>query len=75
MQTQDGLRKAVRAVLEAFIEDNVVYLELRTTPRSGTDYSVIEYFNIIVEEGSKYPAIELRIIVSLNRGVKSMEAY
>jgi adenosine deaminase len=74
-ETLDGVRKVVRAVLEAFIEDGVVYLELRTTPRTGKDYTVVQYFNTIVEEANKYPDIEVRVIVSLNRAIKTMEVY
>ena len=39
----DTLRRVVREVLEDFCADNVCYLELRSTPRPGPDYTEQEY--------------------------------
>lgn len=76
MKTKQGLREYVNAVLETFAEDNVVYLELRTTPRAGHDYTLVEYLNIIIQESQKYKdRMRVKLIASLNRDIKEYEIY
>lgn len=50
MKTKDGLGKCVEAVIKAFISDNTVYLELRSSPKVGSDYDVVGYYSTIIEK-------------------------
>ncbi|EPR61467.1 Adenosine/AMP deaminase domain-containing protein [Toxoplasma gondii TgCatPRC2] len=72
VRRKDDIVYALRRVLEDFSQDNVVYLELRTTlktiPEEGIDPD--NYVALLVEElksaEKQYPMI-VRLILSLNR--------
>jgi adenosine deaminase len=63
------------AVLEAFAADNVVYLELRTTPRAmpAANLSKEGYVDLVLDTISKYesreslPTMHTRLILSVDR--------
>ncbi|KAI0799217.1 Metallo-dependent hydrolase [Xylaria sp. FL0064] len=69
----DSLRYSTMAVIEDFANDGVVYLELRTTPRSipkeGLDKAA--YVTIVLEAieaaQRKFPSIQVRLILSIDR--------
>lgn len=51
-------------------------MELRSTPRSGIDFDVVDFMNIIIEESQKYKdKMKVKFIVSLNRDIKQYEIY
>lgn len=52
--TEDDLRKLLDIVLGNFIEDNVEYLELRSSPKKLKDSSFKRYFDIIIEKIKEY---------------------
>jgi adenosine deaminase len=85
--TEAVLRRIVRETLEDARADNVVYLELRTTPRVLLDISTRrEYVEVVIDEISKFHAlntsrplvafpegtIAVRLILTIDRS-KSLE--
>lgn len=46
----DIIRRVIREVLEDFALDNVVYLEIRATPKSGPNFKKLDYIMVILEE-------------------------
>ncbi|XP_055858673.1 adenosine deaminase-like protein [Episyrphus balteatus] len=69
--TKDGLRRALLSVIRDFSQDNVVYLELRTTPKSTTKMSKVEYLETVLETirlaDSLYPDICVKLLPSIDR--------
>ncbi|XP_011157608.2 adenosine deaminase-like protein [Solenopsis invicta] len=67
-------------VIKEFYEDNVIYLELRSTPRAVKDVMTkVEYLQAIIQaievSKSKFPQILVKLLVSINRkeGFESAE--
>lgn len=49
MSTVKGLKEVVNLVLQGFRKDNIIYLELRSSPKEGKDYNTTQYFETIIE--------------------------
>jgi len=64
---------AVRSVAGEFAEDNVRYLELRTTPRATHQMSKRDYV-LALERGASLSPIPVRILLSVDRGKSLKEA-
>lgn len=47
--TAEAISLATEQVIQEFSDDNVVYLELRTTPRATASMTKIEYLNSVIE--------------------------
>lgn len=62
--------KVAVGVIKEFYDDNVVYLELRTTPRAGDNMTKEEYVNQVIKaivDVSAELDIVVKLILSLNR--------
>lgn len=68
---EESIRYAVNSVLQGFLDDGIVYLELRTTPRSTINMSAETYITILlnaIEEFEKsHPQMHTRLILSIDR--------
>ncbi|KAF5297888.1 hypothetical protein FQA39_LY11873 [Lamprigera yunnana] len=58
---------ATKHVIEEFYKDNVVYLELRTTPRVEENMSKREYVETIIKAISDQSFITVKLLLSINR--------
>lgn len=71
VDSKEALILATKAVIKEFSEDNVIYLELRSTPRATEDMTKREYLTTVVEtmiECQKlYPDILVKYLPSINR--------
>ncbi|ENN70705.1 hypothetical protein HUJ04_005248 [Dendroctonus ponderosae] len=65
----ENLYEATRSVIEEFAEDNVVYLELRTTPRSEETMSLDQYIDTVIKaiQENESSKIMVKLILSLDR--------
>ncbi|XP_030752689.1 adenosine deaminase-like protein [Sitophilus oryzae] len=67
--TKKNLYLSTKTVIKEFAEDNVIYLELRTTPRKELDMTEEEYIqtviNAIIDKES--PNIIVKLLLSLDR--------
>jgi adenosine deaminase len=62
------LSKMTRMVIQNFVDDNVVYLELRSSPKKLEDCDVAGYFKSIIDVAkSREHQITVRVLVSINR--------
>ncbi|KAL6859328.1 Metallo-dependent hydrolase [Trichoderma novae-zelandiae] len=68
---EPSLRHATASVLQAFLQDGVVYLELRTTPRSTPHLSAEQYISVVTDAISAFeashPSLHTRLILSVDR--------
>ncbi|KAG6037494.1 hypothetical protein E4U41_005073 [Claviceps citrina] len=68
---EESIRYATRSVLEDFLADGVVYLELRTTPRATGDISADRYIQILLDTIRDFeqscPRMHTRLILSVDR--------
>lgn len=80
VQSKTAVSRVVREVLEDFMADNVIYLELRSTPRALADGTSIEnYVDLVTsmidqhnkENGDR---MQVRLLVSLDRSFPPTEA-
>lgn len=59
------------SVLKTFMNDGVVYLELRTTPRTAPDLSADQYVAVLISTIASFeasnPALHVRLILSIDR--------
>ncbi|KAK1254164.1 hypothetical protein MKX08_008159 [Trichoderma sp. CBMAI-0020] len=66
-----SIRHATAAVLQSFLQDGVVYLELRTTPRPTPFLSAAQYVDILLSTISEFeeqnPQLHTRLILSVDR--------
>uniref|UniRef100_A0A182Q7E4 Adenosine deaminase-like protein n=1 Tax=Anopheles farauti TaxID=69004 RepID=A0A182Q7E4_9DIPT len=62
---KDALERATQRVIEDFANENVIYLELRTTPKRTTHMSKREYLSTVLEVIKKTPDRQSGIIVKL----------
>ncbi|XP_017058450.1 adenosine deaminase-like protein [Drosophila ficusphila] len=69
--TAEGLRYATELVVRDFAQDNVQYVELRTTPKANESYSRRDYLQHVIKaiEGAKekYTGILVKLLPSINR--------
>lgn len=65
------MRYTTESVLQGFLQDGVVYAELRTTPRSTPSLSAEAYIRTILETISSFeaahPELHTRLILSVDR--------
>jgi adenosine deaminase len=68
---EESIRYAVTSVLRDFMADGVVYLELRTTPRSTSSMPAETYIVILLEAiedfEKSHPKMHTRLILSIDR--------
>jgi len=65
---RDDLTFITHAALDDFIEDNVKYIELRSTPKKLGDISELDYIDTVIEAfKSKEEDITARFLISINR--------
>ncbi|XP_053663543.1 adenosine deaminase-like protein [Anopheles marshallii] len=73
-----GLERATQRVIEDFANDNVIYLELRTTPKATTQMSKREYLSTVLEvirkTSVKQPGIIVKLLPSIDRSKGVLEA-
>lgn len=66
-----SIQYATRSVLEDFLADGVVYLELRTTPRATSDISADIYVQLLLDTikvfENTYPQMHTRLILCVDR--------
>jgi len=69
--TREGLRFATELAIRDFAEDNVQYVELRTTPKANENYSRRDYLQIVIDAikaaSETYPEITVKLLPSINR--------
>lgn len=69
---------ATQSVIREFAEDNVVYLELRTTPKSTAHMSKRQYLTTVLEairkSHSAFPSIIVKLLPSIDRSKGLVEA-
>ncbi|XP_034663304.1 adenosine deaminase-like protein [Drosophila subobscura] len=69
--TAEGLQYATELVIRDFANDNIQYLELRTTPKANKNYLRRDYLRIVldtIKKGrEKYPNILVKLLPSINR--------
>ncbi|MES1916970.1 MAG: hypothetical protein MHM6MM_008736 [Cercozoa sp. M6MM] len=73
VNTLSAVRRVTREALEDMHADNVVYAELRTTPRAVEgEYTCEEYVDAVVDEISTFAGsdagMQVYLLLSLNRG-------
>ncbi|KAM0250953.1 hypothetical protein ACHAQJ_008375 [Trichoderma viride] len=68
---EPSIRHATTSVLQSFLQDGVVYLELRTTPRPTPFLSAKQYVDIllsaIADFEQAHPSLHTRLILSVDR--------
>ncbi|KAL7946883.1 hypothetical protein V8C42DRAFT_319057 [Trichoderma barbatum] len=68
---EPSIRHATLSVLQSFLQDGVVYLELRTTPRPTPTLSINQYITILLTTisafESSHPSLHTRLILSIDR--------
>ncbi|KAG5992507.1 hypothetical protein E4U43_003745 [Claviceps pusilla] len=68
---KESIQYAIRSVLEDFLDDGVVYLELRTTPRAANDMTADAYIEILLDTIRDFekanPEMHTRLILSVDR--------
>ncbi|KAH6603602.1 adenosine deaminase [Trichoderma cornu-damae] len=66
-----SIRRATISVLQSFLRDGVVYLELRTTPRPTPLLSAEQYVSVVLSTISgfeaSHPRLHTRLILSIDR--------
>ncbi|KAH8395555.1 hypothetical protein KR222_011175 [Zaprionus bogoriensis] len=76
--TRRGLHYATELVMRDFAKDNVMYLELRTTPKANGHMSRREYLQTVLESmrnaSKKYP-ITVKLLPSINRAESVAAAH
>ncbi|XP_055323946.1 adenosine deaminase-like protein [Sitodiplosis mosellana] len=69
--TPEAVALATECVIRDFSDDNVVYVELRSTPRSTMKMTKDEYIMAVIDTilkmKSQLPSILVKLIVSINR--------
>lgn len=75
----ESLSLATKNVINDFFKDNVIYLELRTTPRKTEKMSKLQYIETVIKTiincKDKFPDILVKLIPSIDRsqGIESAE--
>ncbi|OAA41019.1 Adenosine/AMP deaminase [Metarhizium rileyi] len=68
---EESIRYSLNSVLQDFLDDGVVYLELRTTPRCTTDMSAESYVTVLLDTIDEFeasqPRLHTRLILSVDR--------
>eukprot|EP01017_Pseudomicrothorax_dubius_P047985 TRINITY_DN8664_c0_g1_i3.p1 TRINITY_DN8664_c0_g1~~TRINITY_DN8664_c0_g1_i3.p1 ORF type:complete len:325 (-),score=68.84 TRINITY_DN8664_c0_g1_i3:36-1010(-) len=72
VNTLERQRQVLLEVLKSFKEDNVVYLELRTTPKKLNGCSKEDYITMVLQEIERFNSqssnFYARLLLSINRG-------
>lgn len=73
--TAESVYYATETVIEDFCNDNVIYLELRTTPKSVNGMTKEEYIESVVRAiKSNKRAITVKLLLSINRSQSLQES-
>lgn len=75
--TKNGLQLATELTIRDFAKDNVIYLELRTTPKENSEMSKVEYVeNVLeaIERTKKTESIGVNLLLSIDRSKRVAEA-
>lgn len=76
MTTKARLQRVVEEILEDFENQNCLYIELRTTPKSTKFMSKQEYLSTIVQVFTSNPRkIKAKLLISINRSQSLEEAW
>ena len=74
-KTEEELKNLIDLVFTNFIKDNVIYLEIRSSPKKIDNHGFKKYFEIIISKIKQYEKkIKIRYLVSINRSY-SPEIY
>ncbi|EAT38980.1 AAEL009191-PA [Aedes aegypti] len=72
------LAYATKAIIREFAEDNVIYLELRTTPKSTANMTKRQYLTTVLEAirqaSEELPSIVVKLLPSIDRSKGVIEA-
>ncbi|KFB44391.1 AGAP005158-PA-like protein [Anopheles sinensis] len=75
---REALAKATERVIDEFAKDNVIYLELRTTPKSTAYMAKREYLSTVLDVMRKsvelYPQMIVKLLPSIDRSKGIIEA-
>jgi adenosine deaminase len=81
VNSRERLTRAVKEIIKDYMEENTIYLELRTTPRSlfSDNMSKMDYIqcivNIIQEHNERFSHIMLvKLIITIDRGSRFKDA-
>ncbi|XP_054746126.1 adenosine deaminase-like protein [Anastrepha obliqua] len=75
--TKKGLQLATELAIRDFAKDNVIYLELRTTPKTNIEMSKLEYIECVlcaIDRSKKTENIHVCLLPSIDRGQSVAEA-
>ncbi|KHJ84356.1 hypothetical protein OESDEN_15932 [Oesophagostomum dentatum] len=75
--SKEAVKTATIDVIREFAEDGVVYLELRSTPKTTSEMSKKDYVDAIIEgikEGSQGVEMVTKLILSIDRRQSAEEA-
>ncbi|XP_039948319.1 adenosine deaminase-like protein [Bactrocera tryoni] len=75
--TKRGLQLATELTIRDFAKDNVIYLELRTTPKKNSEMSKEEYVKSVlkaIERTKKIESIHVNLLLSIDRSKSVAEA-
>ncbi len=71
IKTEDDLKFLIDTVFGNFHQDNVVYLEIRSSPKKMENSSYLRYFEILIEKMIEWKdRMEVKFVVSVNRSYK-----
>ncbi|KAB0803688.1 hypothetical protein PPYR_00658 [Photinus pyralis] len=65
--TIDAVCTATKHVIEEYYRDNVIYLELRTTPREESAMSRKEYIEAVIKAITDQNLVVVKLLLSINR--------
>eukprot|EP01041_Mallomonas_annulata_P010929 gene10929-22815_t len=80
IQSKDSVSRILTEALEDFMNENVIYLELRTTPRPLSDGTTREqYINLIIQQIKEHNIhnghrMQVRLLLSIDRSKSISEA-
>lgn len=70
IKSKKQLRFVCESAFQYFYDDNVIYLEIRSTPKKLNDISEIEYVDQIIECIEQFEEkIIVRYLISINRAI------
>lgn len=75
--TKRGLQLATELTIRDFAKDNVIYLELRTTPKKNAEMSKLEYVDSVLEameRSEKTESTRVNLLLSIDRSKSVADA-
>lgn len=65
IQSRRQLEFVCKSAFQGFVDDNVMYLEIRSTPKRLSDISEIDYVNLVIDQIEQFAGrIEIRFLIS-----------